>query len=323
MATKRHHTARRDPRPHLIADGVARQGKAIWVITGDNVEVENIEFSGTKVASHNGAGIRAEGNRLLIRKCYFHDNEMGLMSNHNPRGEIVIEDSEFAHNTTDYEQHHRLGHNIYIGRIKRFTLRNSYIHDARVGHNVKTRAAENRLYYNLVADGGLRSSYLVDIAEGGQAYLVGNLFRQGPEADNLTLISYAAEGGRDRTDQSLYLVNNTLVNDATTGTFIRNHGVAHTHLRNNLFVGPGRHFTGLASSQGDVASDAPGFVDRPGLDFHLHADSPAIDQGRDPGSSPLGIDLYPRLEYSYPTAATPRRQVGAIDAGAFEYLPRL
>ena len=62
-----------DGRAHLKADGTAAEGKAIWVVKGNNTIVENIEFSGARVRDKNGAGIRQEGSGLTIRKCYFHD----------------------------------------------------------------------------------------------------------------------------------------------------------------------------------------------------------------------------------------------------------
>jgi hypothetical protein len=42
-------------RPHLRAGAKLAQGKAIWVFNGDEVVVENIEFSGARLASGNGA----------------------------------------------------------------------------------------------------------------------------------------------------------------------------------------------------------------------------------------------------------------------------
>ena len=36
-------------KPSLLADGASAQGKAIWVIQGDNVEVVNLHFEGCKV----------------------------------------------------------------------------------------------------------------------------------------------------------------------------------------------------------------------------------------------------------------------------------
>jgi len=83
-------------RPHLRAAGRAAEGKAIWVIKGDRVKVENLELSGATVASHNGAAIRAEGAGLTIRDCHFHHNEMGLLTNPSPDSVVVIEESEIT-----------------------------------------------------------------------------------------------------------------------------------------------------------------------------------------------------------------------------------
>jgi len=42
-------------RAHLEAADASAQGKAIWVIKGNDVVVENIEFSGASVLDQNGA----------------------------------------------------------------------------------------------------------------------------------------------------------------------------------------------------------------------------------------------------------------------------
>ncbi len=54
-------------RAHLDADHKNAQGKGIWVPYGRDTVVENIEFSGARVPSHNGAGIRASGVNLTVR----------------------------------------------------------------------------------------------------------------------------------------------------------------------------------------------------------------------------------------------------------------
>jgi hypothetical protein len=127
-------------RPHLRAAGRAAEGKAIWVIKGDEVLVENVEMSGTRVPGFAGAAIRAEGGKLTLRNVHFHDHQMGILTNNNGRGELAIIDSEFDHNIVDYERYGKLGHNIYVGQIASFELRGSYVHDAVIGHQVKTRA---------------------------------------------------------------------------------------------------------------------------------------------------------------------------------------
>ncbi len=62
-------------RPRLIADGRSAEGKAIFVIRGDGVRVENIAFTGARVRGRNGAGIRLEKGRLEVARCHFEDNE--------------------------------------------------------------------------------------------------------------------------------------------------------------------------------------------------------------------------------------------------------
>ena len=306
-------------RARLNAEGNAAEGKAIWVIKGDDVAIEAVEFSGARVADKNGAGIRAEGTNLTIRGSAFFDNEMGILAGRNPASEIVVEFSEFARNTVDYRKYGRLGHNIYIGNIRRFVLRGSYVHGAVIGHNVKTRAATNLFLYNRIMDGrDGGSSYLIDLANGGDAYVIGNLFHQSSENDNPALISYAAEGGREDAGRELYVVNNTFVNDFHTGTFVKNHGATLANVINNIAVGPGALVSGPAHTLGNLVGDDPGFVDRERFNYRLTPASPALDAGIEPGSA-SGVALAPAFEYVHPLGLRPRRRNGPLDAGAYEF----
>lgn len=221
-------------RPHLQAGGRAADGKAVWVIQGDRVTVENLEFSGARVPSHNGAGIRAEGVDLTIRNCRFHHNEMGLLTNPRPDSVILIEDSEFDHNITETARHGKLGHNLYIHRARRFVLRNSDVHGARVGHQVKTRATRNEIRDNRIRDGDGASSFLLDIAEGGQAQVIGNRFEQSRPAENRTAIAFAGEArNRSADSHSLRVESNEFTNEGGAATFVRNHSSSPAQLKGN------------------------------------------------------------------------------------------
>ena len=129
-----------------------------------------------------------------MRNCYFHHNENGILAGlNNPQSDIVVEHSEFAHNG------HGDGysHNLYIGGVRSFTLRFSYVHHAVVGHNVKSRALTNHIAYNRIvdeADG--RASYAIDLPNGGLSYVIGNVLQQGPATENDAIIAYGAEGLR-------------------------------------------------------------------------------------------------------------------------------
>ena len=236
-------------RPHLRAGGRDAEGKAIWVIKGDRVTVENLELSGARVPSRNGAAVRAEGADLTIRKCRFHHNEMGLLTNPSPNSVVIIEDSEIDRNTTDTERHGRLGHNIYVHRARHFVLRNSYVHGARTGHQVKTRAQRNEIRDNRIEDGDGWGSLLLDISEGGQAEVISNRFQKSALAGNRTAIGFAGEAvDRSAPDHVLRVERNSFVSEGAAATFVRNHSSAPAWLDGNRLPrrgvtplrGPGR-----------------------------------------------------------------------------------
>lgn len=304
---------------HLIANGKTAERKAIWVIKGNDVAVENVEFSGARVADRNGAGIRFEGSGLTLRNCHFHDNEMGLLTGANPFSTIMIEGSEFNDNTVDYRRYGKLGHNIYIGAVRRFILRNAYVHDASTGHNVKSRAQENYILYNRITDERHGSSYLVDLPDGGTGYLIGNLFRQSTLSENSTMLAFAAEHNRTDAQHTLYIVNNTFVNDQRGGSFVNNHGITPAVLINNLLVGKSTTLKGPTRQQSNLLVEDGGFKNRKAFDYRLAPGSAAIDQGVDPGYAPSGFPLRPEFQYRHPRALETRQQHGAIDVGAYEF----
>lgn len=227
-------------RPHMDAAGKSADGKATWVIRGANTTVQNLEFSGSRVSDNNGAGIRQEGPGLIVDGCYFHHNQIGIMSGTNPRSDIIIRNSEFASNALDNNQQRNPGHNIYIGAVRSFTLTNSHIHDARVGHNVKSRAAHTEIIKNRIEDGKSgSSSYLLDLPAGGVAIVRDNYFQKGSKAENPATISYGAERGTHK-ENRLIVTQNTFVNDNWRGIFIDNRSAtAEASITKNRFKGPG------------------------------------------------------------------------------------
>ena len=211
----------------------------------NDTTVENIEFSGATVPDQNGAGIRQEGNNLTIRGCYFHDNDDGILSGGSAQSQILIEYSEFANNGFG----DGYSHNMYIGHEGRFTLRYSYSHDSKIGHLVKSRAAENYILYNRITGEKGTSSYEIDMPNGGVAYVIGNLIEQGPQTDNSGMVTYGLEGiDAKNPGRELFVVNNTFVNDRTGGGTFVSVGSAFTMpavIKNNIFSGPGRSPTRL------------------------------------------------------------------------------
>ncbi len=299
-------------RAHMEGGAVA--GKGIWVIQGNNVTVENIEFSNAAVNDRNGAGIRHEGMGLTIRNCIFRDNENGILTNNNPNSEVVIENSEFSGNGDGSGQ----SHNLYIGKIKSFTLRGSYSHHARVGHNVKSRAQTNFILYNRIMDEAKgTASYAVDLPDGGIAYLIGNIMQQGPLNENYGIVSFGAEKLKNEINE-IYLVNNTIVNDATNGVFLfAAPGTREVKLINNVFAGPGKLPIGKTMS-GNVQVDKAELKDAANYDYHLKSNAAAIGVGVDPGAA-NGYGLRPEYEYENGMLLRPRERSKTIDAGAYQF----
>ena len=303
-------------RAHLRANGAHAEGKAIWVIKGSDTTIESVEFSGAKVPDQNGAGIRLEGASLMVRDCYFHNNENGILTGANQNSDIVIEHSEFAHNGFGDGQ----SHNLYIGGVRSFTLRFSYVHHALVGHNVKSRALRNNITYNRIMDEkDGRSSYAIDFPNGGLALVIGNVIQHGPKTENSTIVSYGAEGLKHPLNE-LYFVNNTVVNDRPAGgrfIFVRG-GTDAARIVNNVFSGRGDALSGPGELRNNVAASRTNFVDPAGFDYRLKAGAAAIGRGIDPGSA-HGFELRPTAEYAHKAKMRTRSRPGTLDAGALEY----
>ena len=303
-------------RAHLKVAGQNAQGKGTWVIAGNGTVVENIEFSGARVPDENGAGIRLEGSGLTIRNCYFHDNENGILTGNNGTSDIRIEGSEFANNGAGDGR----SHNIYVGGVRSFTLQNSYVHHAKVGHNVKSRAQTNYVLYNRIMDERTgTASYEIDLPNGGRSYIIGNLIQKGVNADNPSVIAYAAEGATNQW-QELYVVNNTMVSELAEGSFLQIQGRPASLVINNIFAGGGQVVNGTVTQSHNLTTKKSVVVDSARFDYHLPAGSAAIDAGADPGSA-QGFDLTPKYQYVHPLGQESRKAIDVIDIGAYEFVP--
>lgn len=311
-------------RPKLDAAGYSAEGKAIWVIRNANTTIENIEFANATVPDNNGAGIRHESGNLTIRSCYFNHDQDGILTGADSTSDVVIESSEFAFSgqtpTPGYE------HNMYIGAIHSFTLRASYSHDVFEGNLVKSRARTNYILYNRISGETGTDSYELDLPNGGRSYVIGNIIEQGVSSANHSIIEYGVEGIPSGRSMDLFVVNNTVVNDAGAGTFVLVGGSVSTPvtLRNNIFAGPGTITTqgsAILDANTTAADGDPKFVNRASYDYRLLAGSPAIDLGVTPGTG-QGFSLVPLLQYVHPTSTVPRVTTGStIDRGAYERAP--
>jgi hypothetical protein len=218
-------------------------GKALFV-TGGNVTLENLEFSGAKVSGENGAGIRYEGGNLTIRNSSFHDNENGIMGQAGMSNTLIIEYSAFERN--GFCGAGGCAHNVYIGAMGKLVFRYNRSTDPTQGHTLKSRARINEVIGNTLSTLNGDGSYEAEFPNGGEVYLIDNIIEQGANTGNSTLVRWGAEGATNP-NPKLTVVGNTLYNWRLNGsTFVQVSGspAPALSIKNNFFVGPGTQLTG-------------------------------------------------------------------------------
>lgn len=318
-------------RPVLQAGSIiandAVNGKGIFVISGANVTVENIEFANAAVIDHNGAGIRQEGANLLVRLCKFSGNEMGILCGNIANCKTVVEYTEFVNGGSTLNPGYQ--HNIYINHIDTFIFRYNYSHEAIAeGHELKSRANNNFILYNRIANEQSVDSRSIDLPNGGTTVLLGNIIEQGPNSANSNLLGFGLEGLSNPGPHNLWICNNTFVNKKTTGSFIQvATGTDTLFVKNNILAGAktGGLIIGaptVLDSSNNVINNqvgAIGFVDATHYDYHLTAGSPSVDAGVSVPAVIRGYALQAQQMYVDTCMVTTRNTYNQVDIGAFEY----
>jgi preprotein translocase subunit YajC len=298
-------------RPVILFDSKLASGRALFIVKGGDVRLENLEFRGARAADGDGAGVLFEKGRLEVVRCAFFGNEHGLVTGNVREAELTVLESEFAHAPREVGG---LNHLLYVGAIASFTLTGSRLHNGFEGHLLKTRARENHILYNMIRDGSEgQASYEVDFPSGGRATLIGNVIGQSPRSQNPVLISYGAEG-KLWEENSLVLSHNTLISEGwRPAWFLRVHrdrvaGMGEVLALNNLIVGSGIFELGAS---GRFAGNRPAtlgmLADVVTGAFELPPDS--IWRGRVPDPrKEFGRDLAPQAEFEWPAGvrAIPR-----------------
>ena len=223
---------------HLF--GKAANKKAAIIARGDDVVIEGLECSHIAVRDLNGACVRGAGRNLTLRQVYFHDAQVGLLTGR-AEGRILIEDSRFE----------RLGdpggpanpHAIYVGdTADEFILRKSrVVSSSGEGHEVKSRAARTVIVDSVIASLDGDDSRLIDVSNGGDVIIRGNVLEEGPNSVNSQMIGIGLElrrKNRRKHEINRSLIENNLILVDRRGTsFLRSRDVPDPVIENNLFIG--------------------------------------------------------------------------------------
>ncbi len=302
-------------------------GKGIFVIQGNNTHIENIEFRNSQVPDHNGAGIRQEGSDLYVSHCIFNSNEMGILQGGTiPNCTIKIEFCKFSNNGSLANQGYQ--HNIYINHIDSLIFQYNYTYDAIAqGHELKSRADNNFILYNKIANYTSEDSRNIDLPNGGTAVIMGNIIVQGPNSANTNIIGYGLEGNINKPPHNIWICNNTIVNNMNRGSFVDVQNADTLLMYNNICVGPktagfiiGNYKT-IDTAYNFINDNiaAANFVSPTNYDYHLTSNSPAINTGITLNKSIKGHLLVPVFEYVDELSFKTRAIDEQIDIGAFEF----
>jgi hypothetical protein len=318
-------------RPRLEAGSIIANdmvnGKGIFVISGADVHVHNLEFANAVVQDNNGAGIRQEGPNLWISNCRFIANEMGILAGNIANCKTTIEYSAFVNGGSTFNPGYQ--HNIYINHIDTLVFRYNFTYDAIAeGHELKSRATHNFILYNRIANETTEDSRTIDLPNGGTSVIVGNIIEQGPLSANSNLVGFGLEGLTNPGPHVLYCTNNTFVNKKSTGSFIQvANGIDTLFVKNNLFAGAR---TGGLIIGSPVVLDTShnlvnnvvssfGFEDEVNYNYHLVSGAAAIDAGVDLTQYVFGYSLQPEFEYVDTCLFQLRIPDAMVDIGAYEY----
>ncbi len=225
-------------RPILDATGVAIN-KAIWIVDGHDVVIDNFEFRNASIAGDSGSSsdaeaIRAEegsgtssGGNMTVQRCFIHDNGTGILTDsasgsndwYSSSNFFKFQYDEFGFNGANDGNSDT--HNIYLGSDTvdntTVTFQYSWTHDSQGGQLFKDRAPTSNVYYNMIDDTDGQSNYLMDFPDTGTTYIVGNVIYRTTTPNNQVVVSYGnpsdASVGFYSGHQDLHFVNNTVMSD--------------------------------------------------------------------------------------------------------------
>jgi len=222
---------------HMVATSPVGKG---MITMNQDLTIDHFEFSGAKNSDRNAAGIRIQNGDLTVTNSYFHDNQDGVLGGGtHPNDDIVIDHTEFAHNGAGDGK----SHNLYIAQSHSLTVTNSYLHDAVVGHELKSRAEITTILNNRIADYDGTGSYDIDLGKGGLAVIRGNYIQQGPNTQNPTIINYGGYLYTPWDNSQLIIEDNIIVNQLTK------HPIGINNRFNYVAQISNNHFYGLTPSQ--------------------------------------------------------------------------
>ncbi len=327
-------------RPVIRYNGNIPNNKGIWVFEipgySDDIYIENIIFDGAKVSDNsgnNGAGIRFQANNLTVVNCLFRNCQNGILEGHGAvkNSTVIIRDSEFFNNGYSGYEHH-----IYINAsTEKLIVENCFFHHPRgEANSIKTRAQNAYILYNYIDEEDGNGSYEINIAQGGNNIILGNVIVQGLKGANHSIVGYddAINPLKD-----FYFIHNTVINKFSGNVRYFNispkNGIEIFKVYNNVFAtvptASTQFISGNVPSSLDTAANyfvqdyrLAGFKNAEAGDYNLTESATGmIDKAVLLGNDRFGFNLTPKFMYQGLFLPLKERKMygNKTDIGAFEF----
>jgi hypothetical protein len=223
--------------PGVLIAGKTCAGKGIFITVGADITIRGITFADASVIIHNGAGIRAAGDNLTVEGSRFLNNENGILAGGGPNSVLRITDSTFVGNGACIEA---CAHGVYAGEhIYLLDIERCVFLDTKIAHHIKSRALNTIVRDSRIEDGpDGTSSYLIDVPDGGNALIQGNVMEKGARSDNPGVAISIGEGSANNPSSVLLIRDNLFRSDLSTRTaFVRDSASIPVELVGNTLSG--------------------------------------------------------------------------------------
>ena len=222
--------------PGVVLSDKTCEGKALLVIRGDDAVVRDLTLARARVADVNGAGIRLEGQSLVLKRVRFENNQIGVLAGAGGGGTIRVSDCRFEGGGVDGE---RPSFALHIGAIASLRVERSVFTGLK-GSQIGSSALRTEL-----VDTQIATSRLAVSAAGSALLLEGNVLELAQDAKDRQA-AVLANG-----DTRVILRRNRLVNHTgRPATLLLDWTSGSPVLEGNI-VGPGDH---------EVTWTAPGAI---------------------------------------------------------------
>jgi hypothetical protein len=225
-----------------IFEGETCEGKAAFVLRGQESIIDGLVFRGMRVDDGNGAGIRTEMGNLTVRNSMFLDSQEGILGGEPTGQRIVIDRSTFS-GLGQCDQTVDCAHSIYLANQGSVTITNSRFERGTGGHYVKLRVPNVSITDNSFDDtGGKKTNYMIDLPEGGTGVIARNTMVQGRNKENWTGFVVVAAEERKYPSTGLRVEGNTAglaPGETRSPVFVANYG------RDRLALGANRLGAGI------------------------------------------------------------------------------